>query len=407
MVIDNKSAINILVVDDIESSRILLEEILRQQGYAVSAAPDVEHAQILLANRLPDLILLDIKMPRIDGFEFCQQLKQESRTSAIPIIFISALDDSHNILHGFEAGAVDFICKPFNVQEVAARVKNHLMLRQLELSLIEKNERIAASLQQSAELQSQLMASEKMASLGRAGAGIAHELNTPMGLSVTATSYLLDKSKKIREQFKQKSLSSDGMRVFLDAVDETLEIIMTSLNRSNEMVNNFKMVAVDVSSEKLRSFCLHDYLKRVVNSLSPELNKTQHKVEITGDDLQIDSYPGALSQVITNIIMNAVIHAFEEGDKGHILIRIVQDGSNVHLNCSDDGKGMTTESLKKVFEAYYTTRAGEGGSGLGTNIIYELVTKNLQGQISCSSELGIGTMFTITLPIQLSQEQQH
>lgn len=403
MVIDNKSTINILVVDDIEASCTLLEEILLQQGYGVSTAPDVEHAQLLLAKSLPDLILLDIKMPGMGGFEFCQQLKKDSRTSAIPIIFISALDDSRNILHGFEAGAVDFICKPFNAQEVAARVKNHLVLRQLELSLIEKNEKIAASLQQSAELQSQLMASEKMAALGRAVAGITHELNTPMGLSVTATSYLLEKSKAVREQFNHNNLSPDGMRVFLDAVDETLEIIMSSLNRSNEMVNNFKMVAVDVSSEKLRSFCLHDYLNRVVNSLSPELNKTQHKVEITGDDLQIDSYPGALSQVITNIIMNAVIHAYEEGDRGHILIRVVQDGSNVHLNCGDDGKGMTAESVKKVFEAYYTTRAGEGGSGLGTNIIYDLVTNTLQGQISCSSELGVGTLFTITLPIQLTQ----
>lgn len=404
MVIDNKSAIDILVVDDIEASRILLEEILCLQGYGVRVAAGAEQALIRLQEALPDLILLDIKMPGIGGFELCQQLKQDETTVSIPIIFISALDDNHNILHGFEAGAVDFICKPFNPQEVAARVKNHLMIRQLELRLIEKNEKIAASLQQSAELQSQLIASEKMASLGRAVAGIAHELNTPMGLSVTATSYLVEKSKKVRQDFNDKRLTTDGMRVFLDAVDETLEIIITSLNRSNEMVNNFKMVAVDVSSEKLRAFCLHDYLKRVINSLSPELNKTLHKVEIAGDDLQVESYPGALSQVITNIIMNAVIHAYDEGDKGQILIRVVHDGANVHLNCSDDGKGMTSESLKKVFEAYYTTRAGEGGSGLGTNIIYELVTKNLQGQISCSSELGVGTMFTITLPIQLSPE---
>ncbi len=404
MVISNKSAINILVVDDIEASRILLEEILHQQGYGVSAAPDVEHARLLLAKSLPDLILLDIKMPGVGGFEFCQQLKQESRTYAIPIIFISALDDSRNILHGFEAGAVDFICKPFNAQEVAARVKNHLMVRQLELSLIEKNEKITASLHQSAELQSQLIASEKMAALGRAVAGITHELNTPMGLSVTATSYLLEKSKYVRQQFNDKRLSTDGMQVFLDAVDETLDILMTSLNRSNEMVNNFKMVAVDVSSEKLRAFYLHDYLARVINSLTPALNKTLHRVEVTGDDLQVDSYPGALSQVITNIIMNAIIHAFDEGEKGHILIRVVEDGSYCHLNCSDNGKGMDAESLKKIFEAYYTTREGKGGSGLGTNIIYDLVTNTLRGKIKVSSELGVGTMFKISLPIHLSPE---
>jgi signal transduction histidine kinase len=105
--------------------------------------------------------------------------------------------------------------------------------------------------------------------------------------------------------------------------------------------------------------------------------------------------------------MNSIIHAYEPGDEGELLIRTVHDGSNVHLNCSDNGKGMSAESLAKVFEAYYTTRGGEGGSGLGTRIIYQLVTETLQGQISCSSELGVGTMFTITIPVHISPEGSH
>ncbi len=401
MTIEDNNQINILAVDDVESNLLFLVDILKIDNYHVIPASSALRAQELIAENMPDLILLDIQMPDMDGFQLCQQLKSEASTEEIPIIFISGLNNCESIVHGFDAGAVDFITKPFKAKEVLARVRTHLALRRLKHSLEEKNEQVRTSLEHKSELQSQLLASEKMASLGRAVAGIAHELNTPMGLCVTATSYLNEKNKQVKEDFNHKKLSSSDMVSYIEAVEETLEIIMTSMNRSTEMVNNFKMVAVDVSSEKLRSFVLHDYLSRVVNSLTPELRKTNHSIEITGDDLVIDSYPGALSQVVTNIVMNAIIHAFDEGDKGHILIRTVHDGSNVHLNCSDDGKGMSNESLKKVFEAYYTTRENDGGSGLGTHIIHQLVTDTLQGQISCSSELGIGTMFTITLPIHL------
>jgi two-component system NtrC family sensor kinase len=402
MIEEDKSQIDILVVDDVKTSLLMLVDILLLDGYQARQASSADMALQLIAASFPDLILLDINMLGIDGFQLCRQLKSNPQTEDIPVIFISGLNDSDNIVLGFEAGAVDFISKPYSAKEVLARVNTHLVIKRMKISLKDKNEQVKKSLEQTAELQSQLFASEKMASLGRAVAGIAHELNTPMGLCVTATSYLVEKNKQVKKSFNNHSLSSKGMQDYIEAVDETLDIIMTSMQRSTEMVNNFKMVAVDVSSEKLRSFTLHDYLSRVINSLTPEIRKTRHIVEVAGDDLLIDSYPGALSQVITNIIMNAIIHGYDNGQKGHILIRTVLDGSNVHINCSDDGKGMTTESLKKVFEAYYTTRDGEGGSGLGTSIIQQLVTETLKGQVSCSSELGKGTMFTITLPVNLS-----
>jgi len=403
MIIEDNSQVNILVVDDVESNLLFLVDILKLDNYHVMPATCAVKAQELIEDCLPDLILLDIQMPDIDGFQLCQQLKSQAATQDIPVIFISGLNNCESIVQGFDSGAVDFITKPFQIKEVLARVHTHLTVRRMHLALEEKNEQVRVSLEHKLELQSQLLASEKMASLGRAVAGIAHELNTPMGLCVTATSYLAEKNKQVKKDLIYKSLTFDGMVNYVDTVEETLDIIMTSMRRSTEMVNNFKMVAVDVSSEKLRSFVLHDYLSRVINSLTPALRKTKHTIEVAGDDLVIDSYPGALSQVITNIVMNAIIHAFVDKKRGHILIRTVHDGSNVHLNCSDDGKGMTNESLNNIFEAYYTTRENDGGSGLGTHIIHQLVTETLQGQVSCSSELGAGTMFTITLPIHLSE----
>lgn len=404
MMADGNDQVDILVVEDSLSGLNLLVDILEAEDYCVRSAQSAKLALELIKNHSPDLVLLDIKMPEFDGLQLCEQLKAVEETQGIPIIFVSALDDIETLLKGFDFGAVDYITKPFHAKEVLARVNTHLSLRKMALKLEQQNQDIQRSLQQKLEMDALLIESEKMASLGRSVAAIAHELNTPMGLCVTATSYLQDKSNLFKKGLGDRSLTLNHANEYASTVDETLEIIMTSLNRSTEMVNNFKMVAVDVSSEKLRTFAIIDYLSRVVNSLTPELRKTKHNVNITGDDLLLTSYPGALSQVITNIVMNSLIHAFDDAVHGNILIRIVQDGSNVHLNCSDDGKGMSPESLKKVFEAYYTTREGQGGSGLGTSIINQLVTERLQGQVSCSSELGTGTMFTITLPITLSTE---
>lgn len=402
MIIEDNSQIDILAVDNNETSLTLLVDILRLNNYKVRPALDAKSALELMTTNIPDIILLDARMIGNNGLPLCQQLKNLASTQNLPIICIHALGESEPIELGFDVSCVDFITRPFNAEEIVARVNTNLVIKRMKVALEEKADQVKMSAEQAAELQSQLIASEKMAALGRAVAGIAHELNTPMGLCVTATSYLMEKSEQVKTDFENKNLTSDGMRVFIDSVRETLDIIMSSMNRSSEMVNNFKMVAVDVSSEKLRSFTLHDYLSRVINSLTPEIRKTSHKVEVVGDDVLIDSYPGALSQVITNIVINALTHAFDDPQEGRITIRTVLDGSNVHINCIDDGKGMTSESLGKVFEAYYTTRDGEGGSGLGTSIIKQLVTETLQGQVSCSSEVDIGTMFTITLPVHLS-----
>lgn len=393
----------IMVIEDAVSSLKLLTDILHLAGYHVRPALNADVALKSIRSSSPDLLLLDVKMPSVDGYELCRQLKSDSNFESIPIIFVSALDDVESRVKGFEVGAVDYITKPFYADEVLARIKAHLTIRALQARLEKKNAELKINLERELRIQEQLFESEKLAALGRAVAGIAHELSTPMGLCVTATSFLQENSEQLMESYRDQKMKPNDFESFVGTVDETLGIVMENLLKSAEMVTNFKTVAVDTSSEKIRHFNLHDYLNTVISSLSPELRKTRHQISVVGDDLVLKSYPGALSQVITNIVMNAIIHAYEPDDMGNLLIRTVHDGSNVHLNCSDDGKGMTAKSLSKVFEAYYTTREGEGGSGLGTRIIYTLVTEVLRGQISCSSELGMGTMFTITLPIEVEQ----
>lgn len=346
--------------------------------------------------------LLEEPANSFDSFDLCCTLKENPILKNTPFLLLCELEHLAEVPAPLFGSDLDILLLPMRSAELLMRVSNLLsigaLLKQKDARTLELNN---CKLQRM-DLHAQLIASEKTATLGRSVAGFSHELNTPMGLCITAASYLADASKETSQALNDHSISAGAVKSYIDTVDEAVEIILSNLSRSTEMVANFKLVAVDVLSERPRSFMLHDYLRRVINSLTPALRKSQHEVDVVGDDLVIDSYPGALSQVITNIIMNSVIHAFDDGEKGKLLIRVVHDGSNVHLNCSDDGRGMTSDSLAKVFEAYYTTREAEGGSGLGTSIIYKLVTETLQGQISCSSELGVGTMFTITIPVHIA-----
>ena len=405
--------VEILIIES-ETNHLkgLVQALQRAEYHVVSAVADeLVIADFITGNEFPyQLIIIDQSSndtsekntKAFNGFDLCRSLKDNSILKNTPFLLLCELDQLDDIPAPLFGSDLDILLLPIRSAELLMRISNLLSIGEL-LKLKEARAlELSACKQQRIDLHAQLIASEKTAVLGRSVAGFSHELSTPMGLCITAASYLVDASKHVSHALSDKSISAAAIKSYIDTVDETLDIILTNLNRSTEMIENFKLVAVDVSSEKVRPFVLHDYLRRVINSLTPVLRKSQHEVEVIGDDLVVDSYPGALSQVITNIVMNSIIHAFKDKDKGKILIRVVHDGSNVHLNCSDDGCGMSSESLAKVFEAYYTTREGEGGSGLGTSIIYKLVTETLQGQISCSSELGIGTMFTITLPIHVT-----
>lgn len=400
MIAAGKNQMDILVVENSLSDLRLLTDLLVLEGYQVRSAQTSLSALSAIDNHHPHLILLNINMPDLNGFQLGQQLKANSKTAHIPIMLITDDGETNKVVRGFDMGAVDYITKPFHTKEIIARVRPHIMLAQLEAKLEQQDLQIQQSLQQKMVLEKQLLDREQMASLGRSVASITHELSTPLGLCVTATSYLHDKASSFKNVLKQKALTVGDGREFIDTVEETLGIVMANLGRSTEMMGNFKTVAVDVSSEKIRTFALIDYLHRVINSLSPALEKTPHKVKISGVDAVITTYPGALAQVITNLVMNSIIHAFDDDNVGHITLDIHTKEDHVILQFADDGKGISAEGLGKLFDAYYTSQATNGGSGLGTFIIKELITQKLQGQVNCSSELGVGTVFNICLPIE-------
>lgn len=247
-----------------------------------------------------------------------------------------------------------------------------------------------------------LIEAEKMASLGSLVAGVAHEVNTPIGVGVTAVSHLKEHTDKLSKMLTQGELSKTDITNFVKTAEMSTNIIASNLRRASDLVRSFKQVAVDQSSEKIRTINLLDYIDEVLASLHPHLKSTRHKIVVEGDrNISITTQPGAISQVITNLVMNALIHAFDDKKEGNILIAANMAGQETKLTFEDDGKGMDVHVRSHIFDPFFTTKRGSGGSGLGMHVVYNQITQTLGGQVQCDSAPGKGTSFTIKIPLQV------
>ena len=250
------------------------------------------------------------------------------------------------------------------------------------------------------QTQDQLVQSEKFASLGGLVAGVAHEINTPVGVAVTAASHLRDAAEGLNGNFREGRMKRVHLEDFLESADESTRIILGNLSRASDLVKSFKQVAVDQSSDELRQFNVAEYVREILLSLRPQLKKRGHNVTLGCDEtLSIKSYPGALAQIITNFVLNSNVHAYPDDECGEIAIEIVVSNGRCELTYTDDGQGMPKDVVAKVFDPFFTTRRGKGGSGLGLNIVYNLVTQRLGGTINCASEVGFGTTFVVAFPV--------
>ena len=390
---------DILIVDDTPENLQVLSSTLLEGGYKVRGVIKGQMAIRAARSAPPDLILLDIRMPEMNGYEVCEHLKADELTREIPVIFISAISEVIDKVKAFASGGVDYITKPFQVEEVLARVETHLAIRNLQRSLQEKNDEIAKTLQQLQTTQAQLIESEKMAALGNLVAGVAHEINTPIGISVTASSTLNEDTKEFLNTYKSGNMKRSHLEAFLDTAIESSSMILANLKRAADLIHSFKQVAVDQSSEAQRCFPVKEYLEEIILSLIGKLKNTKHTIRITGDEnLTLDSYPGALSQIVTNLVMNSLIHAYDEEDFGQIHLEFKLEQEQLLLQYSDNGKGIKPEHLNQIFDPFFTTNRSQGGAGLGLHIVYNLVTQKFKGSIQCESQVGVGTTFIIKLP---------
>ncbi len=293
----------------------------------------------------------------------------------------------------------------YAIRELNDQLESRVELRTNQLQM--SNEQLQQSLELLKKTQDQLIQSEKMAALGELVAGIAHEINTPLGIGVTAISHFKENIDVYQDRYSNGKLTRFDFESMLKKSTEAAEMILSNLLRAAELIRSFKKVAVDQTSEQRRVVDLKQYLREVLLSLHPKLKKTQVKIAIDGPEgVMLDSYPGAISQIITNMVMNSLIHGFEESGIGGIGISFLPDGNEVELVYTDDGKGMNDLQVEKVFDPFFTTKRGQGGSGLGMHIAYNLVSQTLKGTIKVESAEGRGVRFVIRIPTRLALLQK-
>ncbi|MFE8699836.1 sensor histidine kinase [Cytobacillus sp. FJAT-54145] len=240
---------------------------------------------------------------------------------------------------------------------------------------------------------------EKLHSLAGLVTGVAHEINTPLGISLTGTSHLSEKVKDIKQLYSENQMKRKDLDTFLQQAEESTILIEKNLHRASKLIKSFKQVSVDQSFDDVRVFSIKEYLDETIMTLSANLKQSGVKVDIDCDpELKLEANPTYLFQIITNLVMNSLIHAFPVEREQTITIHVTESEEKIKLVYEDNGKGMREEVAAKIFEPFYTTNRANGGSGLGMHIVHNLVTMTLSGTILCESEPGHGTRFTMTLP---------
>ncbi len=385
----------ILIVDDSLSYLAALLDRLERHGFMIVLAQTAAEGLMRAEFAEPDLILLDVVMPDIDGFEACRRLKAGKTTKDIPVIFMTGLTDPKQKVTGFDAGGVDYITKPFQIEEVLARINTHLALRRAHRELQEMVSTLAKA-------REDIVRNEKLAGLGAMVAGIAHELNTPIGNSLMAATTFEVQTDDIGQHLASEGvITRKEFEHYIQNARLSVDILSRNLHRAADIVTNFKQVAVDQTSSQRRSFLLAEVVAGNVLTLQPTLKRTPFVIkQHVPEDLMMESYPGPLGQVITNLINNAIVHAYDGRSEGLIAVTAQLSAQGwVTLGVEDHGVGIRREDVPRIFDPFFTTKLGVGGSGLGLNIVHNIVTEVLGGTISVSSELGGGTRFTLTLPM--------
>lgn len=339
---------------------------------------------LLFGDRLLGMIALDKREPGFYTREHAQLAQAFAAQAAVAI---------ENARMFTELKQAEAALLKMN-EELEQRVEE----RTVELKSV--NVALQTSLDTLQKTQVRLVQSEMLAALGGLVAGVSHEINNPVGIGVTAASYLQQQSQEIGRLYHEGKMTRPDLEKYLNVASESSDIILGNLRRAAELIQSFKQVAVDRTSGERRLFNLKDYIGEILLSLHPKLKKTEHTV-ITHcpDDVNIQSFPGAFSQIISNLVLNSLMHGFERKNQGEIRLDVTVEQGTLLMRYSDNGRGMSAQEVARIFEPFYTTKRGQGGSGLGLHIVYNLVTQRLKGIIECESLPGAGTTFIIQIPM--------
>lgn len=422
----------ILVVDDTTTNLEIVFDILTKVGFEVTTETTGERAIKQVEQRLPDLILLDVMMPGIDGFETCKRLKQNSATCDIPVIFMTANSDTDSKVKGLNIGAVDYITKPFHEEELLARIKTHLQLRNLtktlEKRVTERTGALSRALKDLQESQLQLVQTEKMSALGQLVAGVAHEINNPVGFIHGnlghASAYFQDMINIInlyQQHYPnpvpeiQEEITAIDLKYMLADLPNLISSMKEGVQRIRNISTSLRTFSRADSDHKV--FCnIHDGIDSTIMILKHRLKASEDRPDIQiirdYDNLpELECFIGQLNQVFMNLLANA-IDALEESNVGRTYIEIEANPNQVLIQTSlsenknhilicikDNGVGMPTDVQQKIFDHLFTTKPVGQGTGLGLSIARQIVVEKHGGTLEVNSAPGQGSEFIIKLPI--------
>ena len=407
---------SILVVDDTPTNLKVLFELLNQSGFKVSIAKSGESALEKVHHALPDLILLDVMMPGIDGFETCRRLQADVKTKDIPVIFMTVLSDVVDKVKGLKLGAVDYITKPIEQDEVLARINVHLELRKAQLRLVQE---------------------EKMAALGQLVAGVAHEINNPVNFIYAnlphAKQYTHELLKLIALYESYNHNPIPEIQAYSEEIDweflkedlpQLLHSMQVGAERILEIVRSLKIFSHRDEAES-KPVNLHEGIDSTLMLLSRRLQANSRNPDFLRPDVEvikeygdlpiIEGHPGQLNQVFMNILGNAIDAINEKIENGEnnpntnsqgftprikICTEVTEDQQNVVIRISDNGIGMSEEIRQMIFEQFFSTKPVGQGTGLGLSISRQIVVIKHGGTLDVYSTLGEGSEFVLTLPVR-------
>jgi len=452
----------ILIVDDNPTNLEVLSESLIQEGFQVAVAIDGESALEQINYHPPELILLDVMMPGIDGFETCQRLKENPDTYQIPIIFMTALSDAQNKVKGLSLGAIDYVTKPFQHEEVLARVRVHLQVQnltrtlqkqnhqlkdeveqrqtaeekllranaalgdmnhQLEERVEERTRDLSDALQTLQQTQVQLIQQEKLSALGQLVAGIAHEINNPVNFihgNIDHASSYADDLLALFDLYEHHYPNPvDDIKEKREEIDvgfltEDLPKLLTSMQVGTDRIRDIVLslrIFSRLDEAEVKDVNVHEGIDSTLLILNSRIKSPTMAVPIAiareySNLPKVKCYPGQLNQVFMNILSNAIDALEEEceitnNQNWQPEIRVVTEpagNDKISIHICDNGPGVPEDLLEKIFDPFFTTKAVGKGTGLGMSISHEIISEKHHGTISCQRLLPRGTQFTITIP---------